>query len=122
MQNGKTTSRRPGFRRPLPGSVMGDLMTDSRPMLLTGGAGVLGRWLRPRLIERYGKLRSSDIVDPAPKLKDETLSIVDLADARAVDRLVAGTGRIIHFGGISHEDSFEKINASNITGTYNVFE
>ena len=37
-------------------------------MLLTGAAGVLGRWLRPRLIERYGKLRSSDIVDPAPAL------------------------------------------------------
>jgi len=91
-------------------------------MLLTGGGGVLGRWLRPRLIERYGKLRSSDIVDPAPKLKNETLSIVDLADAKAVDRLVAGAGRIIHFGGISHEDSFENINASNIAGTYNVFE
>jgi uronate dehydrogenase len=91
-------------------------------MLLTGAGGVLGRWLRPRLIERYGKLRSSDIVDPAPALKGEKLSIVDLADAKAVARLVKGAGRIIHFGGISHEDSFKNINASNITGTYNVFE
>ncbi|HEY8013370.1 MAG TPA: NAD(P)-dependent oxidoreductase, partial [Dongiaceae bacterium] len=97
-------------------------MTDSRPMLLTGAAGVLGRWLRPRLIERYGKLRASDIVDPAPRLPQEKLSIVDLADAKAVDRLVAGAGRIIHFGGISYEDNFEKINAANIAGTYNIFE
>jgi uronate dehydrogenase len=102
--------------------MLGDFMTDTRPMLLTGAAGVLGRWLRPRLIERYGKLRASDIVDPAPRLPHEKLSVVDLADAKAVDRLVAGAGRIIHFGGISYEDNFEKINAANIAGTYNVFE
>ena len=95
---------------------------DDRPLLLTGAAGVLGRWLRPRLIERYGRLRSSDILDPAPAAEGESLSRVDLADALAVDRLVAGCGRIIHFGGISHETSFDRILAANIAGTYNVFE
>jgi uronate dehydrogenase len=100
----------------------GEGMKDSRPMLLTGAAGVLGRWLRPRLIERYGALRASDIVDPAPALPGEKLSIIDLADAKAVDRLVKGVGRIIHFGGISYESDFTAINASNIAGTYNVFE
>lgn len=97
-------------------------MSDGRPMLLTGAAGVLGRWLRPRLIEKYGALRSTDVADPAPAHPGEELSVADLADAAAVDRLVAGAGRIIHFGGISYETSFERINASNITGTYNVFE
>ena len=28
-------------------------MADSRPLLLTGAAGRLGRWLRPRLLARY---------------------------------------------------------------------
>lgn len=97
-------------------------MTDPRPMLLTGAAGVLGRWLRPRLIERYGALRSTDVVDPMPALKREEVIVADLADAGAVDRLVAGVGRIVHFGGISYETTFDRILASNILGTYNVFE
>ncbi len=97
-------------------------MTDARPMLLTGAAGVLGRWLRPRLIERYGSLRSTDVQDPAPALVGEEVSIADLADAEAVDRLVAGAGRIVHFGGISYETTFDRILSSNILGTYNVFE
>ena len=91
-------------------------------MLLTGAAGLLGRWLRPHLIERYGRLRSSDIRDPGPALPGERLSKIDLADGKAVDRLVKGAGRIIHFGGISFETGFKQINASNIIGTYNVFE
>jgi uronate dehydrogenase len=97
-------------------------MINSRPMLLTGAGGVLGRWLRPALIARYGGLRSTDIVDPAPALVGEELAIVDLADAAAVDRLVAGVGRIIHFGGISFETSFDCLAAANIIGTHNVFE
>ncbi|HEX4570037.1 MAG TPA: NAD(P)-dependent oxidoreductase [Dongiaceae bacterium] len=96
--------------------------TKERPMLLTGAAGALGRWLRPHLIERYGALRSSDILDPGPALPGERLSKVDLANAKAVGRLVKGAGRIIHFGGISFETGFKEIAASNIIGTYNVFE
>ena len=97
-------------------------MTDTRPLLLTGAAGILGRWLRPRLIEKYGALRSSDVVDPAPALPGEEIVVAELADAGAVDRLVQGAGRIIHFGGISFETSFERILKANIAGTYNVFE
>ena len=36
--------------------------------------------------------------------------------------MVKGAGRIIHFGGISYETSFDQILAANILGTYNVFE
>jgi uronate dehydrogenase len=97
-------------------------MKDSRPLLLTGAAGRLGRWLRPHLLARYGAVRASDIVSPAPALPGETLSKVNLANAKAVDRLVAGAGRIIHFGGISFEADFKDINAANILGTYNLFE
>ncbi|MGE0213994.1 MAG: NAD-dependent epimerase/dehydratase family protein [Parvibaculaceae bacterium] len=97
-------------------------MSESRPMLLTGAAGVLGRWLRPRLLKLHGALRSSDVADPAPALAGEEVIVADLADAGAVDRLVAGVGRIVHFGGISYETAFDRILASNIIGTYNVFE
>ena len=97
-------------------------MTDTRPLLLTGAGGVLGRWLRPRLLERYGALRSSDVIDPAPPLRGEELVVADLADFDAVESMVKGAGRIIHFGGISYETSFDKILAANILGTYNIFE
>lgn len=97
-------------------------MTDTRPTLLTGAAGILGRWLRPRLIEKYGALRSSDVVDFAPTLPGEEIIIADLAEFDAVERLVKGAGRIIHFGGISYETSFDRILQANIAGTYNVFE
>src|SRR5262245_15987305 len=97
-------------------------MPESRPLLLTGAAGKLGRWLRPHLSAKYGRLRCSDIVDPGPAGPGEELSIVDIADAAAVDRMVAGAGRIIHFGALSFESTFERILAVNMVGTYNVFE
>jgi uronate dehydrogenase len=97
-------------------------MTDTRPLLLTGAAGILGRWLRPRLLAKYGPLRCTDVDDPGPAAKGEQLAVADLADAAAVDRLVQGAGRIIHFGGISYETSFDRIMSANILGTYNVFE
>src|SRR4029453_15749089 len=48
-------------------------MPDTRPMLLTGAAGVLGRWLRPHLVATYGPLRCTDIVDPGPRQEGGTL-------------------------------------------------
>jgi uronate dehydrogenase len=93
----------------------------SRPLLITGAAGELGRWLRPRLSQRYGKLRSSDLVE-FEALPGEEVAVVDLGDARAVDHLVDGVGRIIHFGAITVETTFDRINVANIVGTYNLFE
>lgn len=97
-------------------------MIDTRPLLFTGAGGILGRWLRPRLIERYGPLVSSDVVDFSPALEGETIVLADLADFDAVEAMVRGAGRIIHFGGISYETSFDRILSANILGTYNVFE
>ncbi|HSI42101.1 MAG TPA: NAD(P)-dependent oxidoreductase [Xanthobacteraceae bacterium] len=97
-------------------------MADDRPTLFTGAGGILGKWLRPRLIDTFGALRSSDIVDMGPALPGEEIVIADLADAAAVDKLVEGAGRIIHFGGISFETSFDRILSANILGTYNIYE
>jgi len=93
-----------------------------KPLLLTGAAGWLGRHLRPHLAQRRGGLRSSDILEFGPALPDEEIVLADLADAAAVDRLVAGAGSIVHFGGIRIEDSFDRILRANIVGTFNVID
>jgi uronate dehydrogenase len=97
-------------------------MAETRPLLFTGAGGILGTWLRPRLVERFGAVRSSDIVKFGPALPGEEIVQADLADFDAVEKMVQGAGRIVHFGGISHEDTFDKILPANILGTYNVFE
>jgi uronate dehydrogenase len=97
-------------------------MADTRPLLFTGAGGILGTWLRPRLVERYGRVRSSDIKAFGPAHPGEEIVQADLADFDAVEKMVRGAGRIIHFGGISYEDTFDKILPANILGTYNVFE
>ena len=93
-----------------------------KPILLTGAAGALGRWLRPRLIEKYGRLRVSDRADPGPLLKGEEGIVADLANFELVSRAVAGAKAIIHFGAYSIEAKWETILPANIVGTYNVYE
>lgn len=95
---------------------------DGKPLVLTGAAGWLGRHLRPEMAKRPGGLRSSDILEFGPALPDEEIITADLADLAAVDRLVAGAGSIVHFGGIRIEDSFDRILQANIIGTFNVFD
>lgn len=91
-------------------------------LLLTGGQGNLGRALRPRLTELAGTLRVSDILDSGPAAYGEEIVDCDLADPGAVDALVAGCDAIVHFGGISTEDSFQQIVRANIEGSFNVYE
>ena len=96
-------------------------MAEKR-LLVTGAAGKLGRWLRPRLTKRFGALRSTDVAEFEPVDRSEETSVVDLADRAAVEKLVEGTWGIVHFGGISREHSFEALLESNFRGTYNVFD
>ena len=94
----------------------------AKPILLTGAAGALGRYLRPKLVEAHGRLRSADKVAFAPALKGEEQMVLDLHDMAAVEKMVDGVSAILHFGAYSTETHWEEILHSNIIGTYNVFE
>jgi uronate dehydrogenase len=91
-------------------------------VLITGAGGGIGRSLRLSLRGVYPVLRLSDRVPLAPAEAGEEIDQTDLADMAQVERMVAGCDGIVHLGGISGENSWEKILEGNIIGLYNVFE
>ena len=91
-------------------------------VLITGAGGGIGRSLRETLRGVYPVLRVSDRAALAPARDGEEVDRADIADMAAVERMVEGVDGIVHLGGISGENSWEKILEGNIIGLYNVFE
>lgn len=95
----------------------------TRPVLLTGASGTLGRALAPRLAARGYALRLSDIAAfPDPLPAGAAFVQADLADEAAVRDLVRGTQAVVHLGGISTEKPFRPIIDANILGLTHLFE
>jgi uronate dehydrogenase len=90
-------------------------------VLITGAAGGIGTRLRGLFKDVY-RLRLSDLKRPADLRNDEQFVAADLADANALDQVVADVDGIVHLGGIASEAPWEAMLASNIIGTYNLFE
>src|SRR5574343_2029852 len=91
-------------------------------LLMTGAAGGLGQAMRARLKANCEVVRLSDIAPMAPALAGEEVVQADLADAGAVQSLVAGCQAIVHFGGVSTEQPWGPILQANIIGAYNLYE
>jgi uronate dehydrogenase len=91
------------------------------PILLTGAAGLLGNDLRPRLLAKYGSLRSTDRTEVAP-LPHEEFVACDLGDPTKLATTVDGCRTVLHFGGVAHHADFPEILQGNIVGAYNLFE
>jgi uronate dehydrogenase len=91
-------------------------------LLLTGAAGGLGRVLRPHLRGLCRTLRVSDLTAPEDPQASEESVACDVGDRAAVLQLLRGVDAVVHFGGQSVEDHFDKILHANIAGTFNVYE
>ncbi len=91
-------------------------------LLVTGAAGQLGRVMRKRLAPMAEILRLADLSPLDPAGPNEECVQCDLADASAVDAMVADCDGIVHLGGISVERPFEQILQGNIIGLYNLYE
>jgi uronate dehydrogenase len=91
-------------------------------LLMTGAAGGLGKVMRERLKANCKVLRLSDIVDLGAPQANEEVMTVDLADAKAVEKLLDGVNAVVHFGGISTEKPWTPILQANIVGVYNLYE
>jgi uronate dehydrogenase len=95
----------------------------SKPVLLTGAAGNLGRHLAKSLGVLGWKLVLTDIAPfPDPLPPGAAFTRADLNDGVAVLRLAEGCGMILHFGGVSVERPFEEVLGPNIRGIYHVYE
>jgi uronate dehydrogenase len=95
----------------------------SKPVLLTGASGALGRQLTKALAAEGFTLRLTDIA-PFPDALPKGASFVraDLNDGVALLRQAEGCSTILHFGGVSVERPFEEILGPNIRGLYHVYE
>src|ERR1700753_212212 len=93
-----------------------------RRILLTGAAGRLGTVLRRGLASLAERIRVSDRTPVAQLQPHEEAITCDLSDAAAVESLLEGVDAVAHFGGAPLECAWEEILASNIRGSYNLFE
>jgi len=91
-------------------------------ILITGAAGNIGKTLREGLRGRYPLLRLSDIAPMDPARAGEEVVPADLTNFAQVEAAMQGVDCVVHLGGISVEDTWEKILPNSIAGTWNVFE
>ncbi|MCS6922407.1 MAG: NAD(P)-dependent oxidoreductase [Elioraea sp.] len=99
------------------------MSVPSRPVVLTGASGALGRELARRLGEAGWSLVLTDIAPfPDPLPAGARFIAADLEDGVAILRLCEGAGTILHFGGVSVERPFAAMLGPNIRGLYHIYE
>jgi len=91
-------------------------------LLITGAAGRVATVTLPHLQGIARAVVLSDLHPPQDIPKGAEFIPCDLADAEAVMALVDGCDGVLHLGGISEEDSFDRILPANIVGVYNLYE
>ena len=91
-------------------------------LLLTGAAGQLGCELRPRLKAYCDVLRVSDQNDLGMAAVGEEIQTADLANASDMQTLLKDVNAVVHLGGVSTEQPWAPILASNIVGMVNLYE
>lgn len=94
-----------------------------KPVLLTGASGRLGTVLAAALGAAGWTLRLTDLAPfPGELPPNASFAIADLADPVAIERLAAGCGTILHFGGVSTERPYDEIRGPNLDGMFNILE
>jgi uronate dehydrogenase len=91
-------------------------------VLVTGAAGGIGTMLRKQLDGVYPRIIWSDIRPPSDLARHQTFVQADIANLAQVEKLCDGVDGIVHLGGESVEQSWERILRANIVGCYNLFE
>lgn len=97
--------------------------TITKPVLLTGASGALGRVLASAMSKLGWTVRMTDIVPfPGPLPPGTSFIRADLEDGVAILRMAEGCGAIVHYGGTSTDQPFEAVIGPNIRGLYHIYE
>jgi uronate dehydrogenase len=100
-----------------------DSRRPTKPVLLTGASGALGRILARKLGQAGWTLRLTDIAPfPDPLPPGAAFRRADLEDGVSLLGQAEGCGAILHFGGVSVEKPFEEVIGANIRGLFHVYE
>lgn len=91
-------------------------------ILITGAAGRLGSQLRKGLAHLADHIRLTDIAEITDLAPGEEAVVMDLADEAAVHRAMEGVDAVVHFGGAALESPWKSVLASNIEGSYHIYE
>jgi uronate dehydrogenase len=92
-----------------------------KTILITGAAGRIGSFMRAELANKY-KLRLSDINPIRDLNRGETFVRADISNLKDALRITKGVDAVVHFGGQSGENTWERILNANIIGFYNTLE
>lgn len=93
---------------------------DSRTVLVTGGAGVMGRRLCKGLIERGFDMRVLDRSGTKIEGVDVDLRHGDISDPRTLEGLFTGVGTVYHLAAVLLPTDPSLFESVNIEGTRNV--
>jgi uronate dehydrogenase len=91
-------------------------------ILITGGAGQVGRKIRRELVSHYSAIRSFDAVPHTPVASNEECVIGDITDMGSIRRAMDGVDGLIHLAAVANEAAFEPILVINVVGTWHVYE
>ncbi|MCP2168360.1 NAD-dependent epimerase/dehydratase family protein [Goodfellowiella coeruleoviolacea] len=93
-------------------------------ILITGAAGTVGTLMRPRLAAPGRTLRLLDIAELPPAGPDERVELLrgSVTDMATMEAACAGVDAVIHLGGHSMEEPWEKTLDVNINGSHTVLE
>lgn len=90
-------------------------------ILITGAAGRVGGFLRPRLAAPGRTLRVLDLAELTAGEGEEAVQ-ASVTDMDAMTEACRGVDAVIHLGGQATEAPWERVLDVNINGTYTVFE
>lgn len=97
-------------------------MTDIQRVLITGAAGRIGSFLRPRLARPGRVLRLLDVERMESRSSHEEIVHGSIADVRVMELACRDVDALIHLGGCSEEAPWDVIQETNIRGTQLTYE
>jgi uronate dehydrogenase len=95
---------------------------DRDTILITGAAGLIGRFVREGLRPRGRHLRLLDVRPIDDLAANETGLLADIADRAALDAATDGAAAVVHLAGVAAPYTLEDLFAVNVRGVFDVFE